>query len=322
MMWSTIQSWFAPKPKISGYDATLIERLVDIAHPHIRLARNYQSRLVSYIGWAHEHATALATQLPDPIALTVENWREDRTLQLLFATPDRMSEIVGGDSELQTWFSTWPLADIAYVGLIADANEKTRYGVCEIDGQIRQDVPQKLLIFANHRIGIPAESPDALVQLGALRILDTVANQAQLAIAAIENKKKQIDDELINARTMLRMHGNTPSAAQTAQKERIKTLTTELQSIHEMLNPEAMCELLITELAATPDIVQLHIHSCNVDRMGVVDGEDSDNQIIELPELILQRETPIEKLILLVSVPRTLMQAPTKATQFPDQAIF
>ncbi len=321
-MWSTIKSWFASKPKISADDEALIERLVDIAHPHIRLARNYQSRLVSYIGWAHAHATALATQLPAPIALTVENWRDNRTLQLLFATPDRMSEIVGNDSELQTWFATWPLADLAYVGLIADAHEKTRYGASEVDGQIRQDVPQKLLIFSNHRIGIPAESADALVQLGALRILDTVANQAQLAIAQIENKKKQIDDELINARTMLRMHGNTPSAAQEAQKERIKTLTDELQSIHNQLNPEAMCELLITELAATPDIVRLQVHTCNVARMGVIDGEDSDNQLIELPELILQRETQIEKLILLVTVPRALMQAPTDQTGFPDRVIF
>jgi len=321
-MWSTIQSWFAPKPKISADDEALIERLVDIAHPHIRLARHYQSRLVSYIAWAHAHATALATQLPAPIALTVENWRNDRTLQLLFATPNRMSEIVGNDKDLQTWFATWPLAETAYVGLIADAEEKTRYGVSEVDGQIRQDVPQKLLVFSNHRIGIPAESADALVQLGALRILDTVANQAQLAISAIETKKKQIDDELINARTMLRMHGNTPSAAQTAQKERIKVLTSELQTIHDTLNPEAMCELLITELAATPDIVQLQIHRCNVDRMGVVDGEDSDNQIIELPELILQREIPIEKLILLVAVPRALMQTPIETAAFPDQAIF
>ena len=321
-MWSTIQSWFASKPKISADDEALIERLVDIAHPHIRLARNYQSRLVSYIGWAHAHATALATQLPAPIALTVENWRENRTLQLLFATPDRMSEIVGNDTELQTWFATWPLADLAYVGLIADAHEKTRYGASEVDGQIRQDVPQKILIFSNHRIGIPAESADALVQLGALRILDTVANQAQLAIAHLENKKKQIDDELINARTMLRMYGNTPSAAQAAQKERIKTLTDELQSIHNLLNPEAMCELLITELAATPDIVRLQVHTCNVDRMGVIDGEDSDNQLIELPELILQRDTQVEKLILLVTVPRSLMQAPTDQTGFPDRVIF
>lgn len=321
-MWSTIQSWFAAKPKISAEDEALIERLVDIAHPHIRLARNYTSRLVSYVGWAHAHATALATQLPAPIALTVENWRENRALQLLFATPDRIKEIVGSDSELQTWFATWPLADIAYVGLIADAHEKTRYGVCEVDGQIRQDVPQKLLIFANHRIGIPAESADALVQLGALRILDTVANQAYLAITAIENKKKQIDDELINARTMLRMYGSTPSAAQAAQKARISTLTDELQLIHQTLNPEAMCELLITELAATPDIVRLQIYTCNVNRMGVIDSEDSDNQLIELPELILQRETPIEKLILLVAVPRPLMQAPAKQSDFPDQVIF
>ena len=192
-MWSTIQSWFASKPKISADDEALIERLVDLAHPHIRLARNYQSRLNSYVGWAHAHATALATQLPAPLALTVESWRENRTLQLLFATPDRMSEIVGNDAELQAWFATWPLADIPYVSLIADAHEKTRYGACEVGGQIRQDVPQKLLIFSNHRIGIPAESADALAQLGALRILDTVANQAQLAIGAIEEKKKQIE---------------------------------------------------------------------------------------------------------------------------------
>ncbi len=321
-MWRTIQSWFAAKPKLSLDDEALIERLVDIAHPHIRLARNYQSRLMSYVGWAHAHATSLATQLPAPIALTIENWRENRTLQLLFATPDRMKEIVGCNSALQTWFATWPLADIAYVGLIADANEKTRYGLSEVDGQIRQDVPQKLLIFANHRIGIPAESADALVQLGAVRILDTVANQAQMAICAIESKKKQIDEELINARTMLRMYGSTPSAAHTAQKERIKTLTAELQSIHEMLNPEAMCELLITELAATPDIVRLQIHTCNVDRMGVIDSDDSDNKLIKLPELILQRETPIEKLILLAAVPRALMQAPIDDSGFPDRVIF
>ncbi|WP_027469690.1 hypothetical protein [Deefgea rivuli] len=324
-MWRTIQSWFAAKPKLSLEDEALIERLVEIAHPHIRLARNYLPRLAPYIAWAHTHATALATQLPAPIELNAENWRNDRTLQLLFATPDRMSEIVGCDAKLQTWFAAHPLIDTAYVGLIADVAEKMRYGMSEVDGLIRNDVQQKLLVFSNHRIGLPAQSTDALVQLGAQRILDTVAYQAQYAISAIDAQKKQIDDELTNARTMLRMQGTgnlTPNLEQQTQQARIKTLSDELQTIHQALNPDAMCELLITELAATPDLVRLQIHSCNVDRMGIIDGESSDNQLIHLPELILQRDTPIEKLILLIAVPRQLMQAPIEKPAFPDQAIF
>ncbi len=324
-MWSTIQSWFSSRPKLDAADEALIERLIEISHPHIRLAHHYISRLAPYVGWAQAHATTLATQLPAPIELNVENWRKDRTLQLLFATPDRMNDIVGNDANLQTWFTNNPLADIAYVGLVADAEEKIRYGMSEMDGKVRQDVPQKLLVFSNHRIGAPAQSADALVQLGAQRILDTVARQAHVDIVAIETRKKQLDDELINARTMLRMQGVgqlSPNAAQQSQQTRINNLTNELQTIHTQLNPEALCELLITELAATPDIVRLHIQSCAVNRMGIINGDDDDNQIIHLPALILQPTTTIEKLILLMAVPRQLMQARTEKTGLPDQIIF
>lgn len=319
-MWRTIQSWFASKPKLSADDEALIERLVEIAHPHIRLARSYLPRLAPYVMWAHTHATTLAATLPSPIELNTENWRNDRTLQLLFATPDRMREIVGCDAQLQAWFAAHPLIDTAYVGLVADVAEKMRYGMSEVDGLIRNDVQQKLLVFSKHRIGLPAQSTDALVQLGAQRILDTVAYQAQLTISELEDQKKQIDEQLINARTMLRMQGagNPNPEPQT----RIKTLSDELQALHQALNPEALCEVLITELAATPDLVHLQIHSCNVDRMGIIDGESSDNQLIHLPELILQRDIPIEKLILLVAVPRSLMQAPVEKPAFPDQVIF
>ncbi|MBM5574199.1 hypothetical protein [Deefgea sp. CFH1-16] len=324
-MWSTIRSWFTAKPKLSADDEATIERLVDIAHPHIRLARNYLTRLAPYMRWAQTHANALAAQLPAPIELNNESWRKDRTLQLLFATPDRMSEVIGRDPGLQAWFAAWPLVDVAYVGLIADAQEKVRFGMSEHAGQIRQDVPQKLLIFSNYQLGQPAQSPDALMQLGAERILDTVAIQAQLAIANVENKKKQLESTLVNARTMLRMQNSnsmTPSPEQIEQQTRIKNLTAELQVIHQQLNPDALCELLITELAATPDILRLEVRHCNVDRMGIIDSESSDNQRITLPELILQREHPIEKLIILMAVPRQLMQAPSEKHGFPEQVIF
>ncbi|WP_288841551.1 hypothetical protein [uncultured Deefgea sp.] len=324
-MWSTIRSWFTAKPKLTAEDEASIERIVDIAHPHIRLARNYATRLAPYLHWAQTHANALAAQLPAPIALNHETWRQDRTLQLLFATPDRMRDVVGRDPGLQAWFAAWPLADMAYVGLIADAHEKVRYGMSEHAGQIRQDVPQTLLILSNYQLGQPAQSPDALVQLGAERILDTIAIQAQLAIASVENKKKLLESSLVNARTMLRMQNSssmTPSPEQIEQQTRIKNLTTELQDIHQQLNPDALCEQLITELAATPDILRLEVRYCNVDRMGIIDSDSSDNQRIALPELILQREPQIEKLIILMAVPRPLMHAPSEKRGFPEQVIF
>ena len=321
-MWETIQSWFASKPKLSVEDAAVLERLIDLAHPHIRLAKQYQSRLAPYLAWAQAHAIELATRLPSPIALNVEHWRKNRLLQLVFATPDRMQEVVGQNQRLQTWFANCPLEDVAYLGLIADMSEKLRYGMSENAGQIQHDVAQKLLVFSRHQLGAPTASVDALLTLSAQAILNTVARQAQLAIAELEQKKMQIEDELLNARTMMRMYGQIASSKHdpAQQQARIGVLSAALQQIHLELSPDSLCERLITELAATPDTVRLETSVVNVNTMGLIDETCSETQAITLQQLMYRHDELQTKLILTLKVHRSLM-LPMKA-EFTGEALF
>ncbi|MBE9607972.1 hypothetical protein [Chitinilyticum piscinae] len=311
-MWNTIkQLWNRPDP-LAGVDLALIEQLVELASPKIRLASRYKERLAPYLGWAEAQATATAAHLPAPVMLTSESWRQDRLLQLVFATPQRMHEVINQHGILAQWFYDWPLADSLCTLLVVTPHEQTRYGVSEQDGQLRQDVPQRLLTFRDHRLGRAVESPAALQALLPLQILDMVAGEARRSIELLEAEKTQLEDELGNARVMLRLAStSTPEAAadKARQEERIRSLTTELERSHQALNPDALCDILETQLAATPDLLQMSCREYRVNGLGMIDSEDGDALPLHLTEYTLARTPPIVRVLIPVLIQRQQIDA-------------
>ncbi|QLG89304.1 hypothetical protein HQ393_14200 [Chitinibacter bivalviorum] len=320
-MFATLKNLFQKNPPQPSADPELVDLLVEIASPSIKLARKYQERLSPYVYWAEGHAAQFTAQWPQPVTLSVENWRHDRLLQLLFATPSRMGELIGENPLLHQWFGNNPFVDTACLVFTADVKQKMRYGMVEEGGQIRQDVPQQVLQFAGYRVGKPAESASALINAGPRRILEIVAAQANINIERLEAEKAALDSELLNARTMLRMaQANTPEY--THQQSRINTLTEQLQALNISRGPDQLCELLITELAATPDILTLEKESFMVDSMGIIGSNMGDEQSVEISEIVLQSQDPIRKLLMIFEVPRSLLQTPSKPTTFTGEARF
>lgn len=320
-MFAALKNLFQKAPATPRAAPELVDMLVEIASPTIKLARKYQERLSPYVYWAENHAAQFTARWPAPIALTTEQWRQQRILQLLFATPARMGELLGQHPMLHSWFAHHPFIDTCYVAFTADSRQKMRYGMVEDGGQIRQDVPQQVLQFGGYQIHSPAESVAELLQVGPKRILELVAAQTNLHIQTLEAEKTQLDAELLNARTMLRMaQAHSPEYAH--QQNRINTLTEELQRSNIARGPDALCELFITELAATPDILTLEQQTVLVDAMGVIGSGLGDEQTIELSELVLQNQDPIRKLLLILAIPRDLLQAPSTPTTFTGEAQF
>jgi hypothetical protein len=320
-MFAAIKKLFRKEAELPRAAPELVDMLVDIASPNIKLARKYQERLSPYVYWAESHAAQFTAQWPSPLALTVENWRQERILQLLFATPARMGELIGQNQRLHTWFAHHPFIDSCFVVFTADSRQKMRYGMVEEGGQIRQDVPQQVVQFSGYRVNSPAETVDELIQAGPKRILELVAAQTQLHIKALDEEKMQLDSELLNARTMLRM-AQAHSPEYTHQQNRINTLTAALQASNIARGPDALCDLFITELAATPEILTLKKQTLTVDSMGVIASGLGDEQAIEISELVLQGPEPICKLMLILEVPRSLLQTPSTPTTFTGEARF
>lgn len=320
-MFSFITKLFQSAPRPACASPELVDQLIDIANPSIKLARKYQERLGPYVHWAEQHAAQFTAQWPTPVLLSVENWRKSRILQLLFATPARMGELIGQSPLLHSWFAHQPFIDSCFVVFTADSRQKMRYGMVEEAGQIRQDVPQQILQFSAYRLSSPAESVDELIQAGPKRILELVAAQTNLHINALDAQKTQLESELLNARTMLRMaKAHTPEYSH--QQNRIQSLTEALQASNIERGPDALCELFITELAATPDILTLEKQILHVDPMGVIASGMGDEQAVEIAELVLQGPEPLRKLMLILEVPRSLLQTPSTPAGFTGEAIF
>ncbi|WP_373973995.1 hypothetical protein NT239_10095 [Chitinibacter sp. SCUT-21] len=320
-MFSAIKKLFSKAAEQPRAPAELVDFLVEIANPNIKLARKYQERLSPYVYWAQSHAAQFTTQWPEPIALNTENWRHQRILQLLFATPARMGELIGQNPGLHQWFALNPFVDECFVVFTADSRQKMRYGMVEEGGQIRQDVPQQVLQFAGYRVHTPAGTCAELIQAGPRRILEIVAAQTNIRINALDEEKARLDSELLNARTMLRMaKPHTPEYQH--QHARIQDLTQSLQECNVARGPDGLCELFITELAATPDILTLEKHMMTVDSMGIIASGLGDEMPIEISELVLQSQQNVRKLMLILQVPRSLLQAPSTPATFNGEARF
>lgn len=314
-MLGILKQWLGRTPAPPSADPALIDQLVELAAPQVKLARKYQQRLGPYVHWAEEHAARFTAQWPPALRLDAEHWRQHRLLQLLFANPARMGELIGEHPALHAWFAAHPLADETVVVFTADIQRKHSFGMVEEGGQIRQDVAQQRLQFGHYRISSAVDSLAALQAAGPRRLLEVVAQQASFALTQLGQEKQALEEALLNARTMLRM-ASPHSADYDKQQARIAELTAQLQANASARSPDAQCERLIAELAATPDLLTLQTETLAVDPLGVIDSGMGDEQTIELSEIVLHGEPPVRKLLQILIIPRSLLQTP--AAPLPD----
>ena len=128
-----------------------IQRAIDATDRRLHALSDVRKRLTPGVVKAVDHVVKLVDSLAAPVAATAENHARDPRLNVLFANPERMIEVLAKDttvnearSELKT--------DTAFGLLVAHMSRRTVLASDMVDGDIRQDVMQTVVSFDEHQI--------------------------------------------------------------------------------------------------------------------------------------------------------------------------
>jgi hypothetical protein len=149
--------------------ATVVDEIVDVVDPRLRMHGSYQKRLTPAARVTLAHLRALRDRLP-PQTLTLEsaNWAHDPRLNAFFATAGEVPAFLGRSRPLRALFKGEGAAATEAFGLLAMRYEERRVLANKLVGdQLQHDVAQTTVSFSKHRLFAPALSlPAARMEVG------------------------------------------------------------------------------------------------------------------------------------------------------------
>ena len=192
------------KEEPGRYSETLIERaiqrVVDGTDSRLSTLPGYRKSLRTPVMHAIDAVVALIDSLPAPLSANRDDYGKDERLSTLFASADRMLEVLANDSSLCE-FRDSPAsgAGQATVLLLAERVEKRVLGM-EMEGEmVRRDIPQVAVNFQGHRLVDPAATTDEALRQLKRRAFDHLLSLALTRITEVAGERA----DLSNRRSLL-----------------------------------------------------------------------------------------------------------------------
>lgn len=323
-MWQFVKRLLGRDEMAAKVDPALIDRLVAIASPRIKLADNYRQRLAPMVLHAGERVQLLEEKLPAPLPLTTESWRQSALLNLAFANPERMAALVAASETVRQWFAEHPQSDRAFAVMAMAHEVAHRYGMEEQDGRVRQDVLQDVLVLRDHRFGDPVGTLGEFAQHAHLRAMEELAHHAARRIQGLEADRNLIENEINTLRVALRLGGSTnlldASPMQRQRLKRLDFLQEELEQTRSGLEPAAQLGVLCATLRDPEGQLRFTETKLEVDALGILRPGDPQAHLIRLIEIEMIADIPVRRVLLPVEIPRSLIRredgSPGEATIF------
>lgn len=271
-------NWLAPRAAPDAALGVALARAVETVDPLLGAVPGWERRLAPAVTRALAYCERLAQAVPGPVTVDAAAFAADPVVHALFATADDIGEMLGRSRELRE-----VLADPAH--LAADEfhallglrqREKAVSGVALEGGVLRQDVPQRLLYFADHTLGEIAADVESTRHRLRLAVFDSLARGFAAWVAELRRQR-------LDAGTALQVE-----RARNGRTERRLELEERHREAIASLAPERLLDAYAEWLGAAETRVFLKPGEVTVDRMGVIKEAvtTEGDTTLRLPELI------------------------------------
>lgn len=277
---SGLGDWLAPPP-LDPALRSAIERAVVTVDPLLKSVSGYERKLAPAVGHALGYCAELAAAIPGPVAIHARAFSDDPLVHAFFAASGDIGEMLGKSREVRAFLAD-PSADdgAEFFSLLGmRRREKAVMGVALHGDGLRNDVPKRLLYFADHTLG--GLAPDC--QTARLRLREAAFEGLAKGFAThVADLRRQREEARI-AWTLAQGGGADGHA------ERREELEERQRQTIAALAPESLLDGLAVWLAAPEQRLYLKPGAVSVDRMGVMapDKQAGENfSTLNLPELV------------------------------------
>jgi hypothetical protein len=309
----------------AGLDEALVDRAIERAvagtDPRLRGFSGYRKRLRGPVVRAAEHVIELVDGLAPPIELSTAAYGADPRLKAFFASPQRLSDVVGGFSALRNYLrdhSAGPLPDEVFGLLSLEWEERKTLGMDLQGDRVRRDVAQVVVNFLHHRFVCPMDTEaDARWELKK-RGYDFLLERALERIRDVRGQRAELQQQrtLLNRKLKSLQAGDWGLGPVLGQEGEVQTdlpsLEAEIERVDEGLQTlggdeqtlGSSLELLAETLSEAPEWLAVRPLELYIDQMGVkVDpAKAAPSQVLHLTEL--HSRTGARRIAFMARIPR------------------
>lgn len=278
---SGLGRWLRAAPPPDEALRGAIEQAVATVDPLLKTVSGYQRKLAPAVARALEHCAALADAIPGPIDINQRAFGADSLVHALFAAPGDIGDMLGKSRELRDFIADPAQcpADEFFALLGMRRREKSVTGMALQGGVLQNDVPQRLLYFADHTLGELGGDHDTTRLRLRAAAFDSLARGFAACVAELRQQRH-------DARTAWAME---QASAAAGRSERGQVLEDRQRQAIASLTPESMLNAFAEWLAAPEAHLYLKPTEVTVDRMGVISGNPAAGgnfTTLSFPELV------------------------------------
>mgnify|MGYP003973786931 FL=1 len=267
----------APEPMLEQD----LQRVVKSINPLLLQTTAYPKQYRKALHIAREYVDRLTQQVPGPLCLTSEQFSKNNLVRALFASPKELEEKLRlsiamrehqpGNTDKQ---SLYALMGVRW-------ERQLHFGVEEVNGETRTDVPQQTINFKDHTFTLPAASESEARQLLRDHFLQRLANQVKQHITDITQQKDALYKQAKQQESEQRNRDiPSPELAQQIHDtwEQWRDLTQQLDINHTIQHFEAVMTKPESSLCLSP-------FQLSMDAMGIERTEKQGGKTINLMDL-------------------------------------
>ena len=261
-----------------------IERSVGIVDPLIKAVPHYERRLAKTARAAMDYCVKLAGDIPGPIDINGRVFSENPLVHAFFSGTEQIHEMLGKSQAVRDFLADPSLPQgEEFFGLLGMRRHERKVMGAGLHGdQIRREVPQTLLYFADHTLlELSPNLEETRSRVGSLAF-DSLAKSFAGKLAELRQQRLTLHTQW----EMARAAKGDPEQGERARQE----LELRLRQTGEQLMPEQVLDDYLAWLAAPAANLRLEPVTLTVDRMGVLVNPQAEveasGDTISFPELI------------------------------------
>lgn len=290
---SRYKASFWPRSEI----AEVVEMVVDVVDPKIRILSRYNKRLRNSVETTWKYLDTLASYLPASMHISRKSFSIDPAVRVLFENVESMLRLLNESEKLTGFFTDHPNAEKAHVFLSMDKNERTFLGV-ELDGEmLKRDVMQTAVTFTDHHLLSPAlseqdakEGIKCLGFVGLLHKINQLITQCHYDVKKLEETKQGITSEIRNLKSTSKNAGDDEAFARAS----LEKLHDQLQEVeHDLVqarmktdSPDRHVQFIVDVLGEPEEYLKVEEKSLSVNNLGI---KTEQAHVIEYAEVEIEQ---------------------------------
>lgn len=246
-------------------DAALA-RTADRVEPRLKALRGWTDRYRRPVAGALAQAAKVARAIPGPLELDAQHHVSDPTVHAFFASPAEIGSLVRTSPALRAYAAGGAGGGV-YALLSLRRREKHAFGV-EMQGDIlRRDVPQRLILFSDPILSVPAPTEAQAREALKWALFDRFLERVAVGVQRVRDERDRLHGERDLLQAALR---GSEAGRRSERRARLDDILRRLGEIADILELDHLHELVGTVLSHPEDCLYLQPCSVTLDGMNVV----------------------------------------------------